>query len=248
MKLQGKIALITGSGSGIGRATALLFAREGADIVVNDINLAPAEETAEMVKQIGSRAIAVKADVSEEKEVSTMVDRAIKELGGIHILVNNAGTEGFGPLLECTVENWDRVMAVNLRGTFLCSKYAGKWMTSQNEGKIVNISSLAALRSPTNISPYAASKAGIVRLTSTMALEWAPSHIRVNCIIPGGINTPMSRAHGAPNPERIKLLIPLGRLGEPEDVAKVALFFASDDSDFVSGTALPVDGGETARF
>jgi NAD(P)-dependent dehydrogenase (short-subunit alcohol dehydrogenase family) len=248
MKLQGKVALITGSGSGIGRATALLFAREGADIVVNDINLSPAEETAAMVNQIGKKAIAVKADVSEEKEVSAMVDRAIKELGGIHILVNNAGTEGFGPLLDCTVENWDRVMAVNLRGTFLCSKYAVKWMSSHNEGRIVNISSLAALRCPTNISPYAASKAGIVRLTSTMALEWAPYHIRVNCIIPGGINTPMSRSHGPINPERIKMLIPLGRIGEPEDVAKVALFFACDDSDFVSGTALPVDGGETARF
>jgi NAD(P)-dependent dehydrogenase (short-subunit alcohol dehydrogenase family) len=248
MRLQGKTALITGSGSGIGRATALLFAREGADICVNDINLAGAQETVEMIKPLGRKAIAVKADVSEEKEVSAMVERMIKELGGVDILVNNAGMEGFGPIKDCTVENWDRVMAVNLRGNFLCAKHCGKWMIEHNHGKIVNVSSLAALRCPAGIIPYASAKAGIVRFTQTLALEWAPYHIYVNCIIPGGINTPMSRAHGPVNPERIKVLIPLGRIGEPEDVAKVALFYASEDSDFVSGTALPVDGGETARF
>jgi 3-oxoacyl-[acyl-carrier protein] reductase len=248
MRLEGKVALITGSGSGIGRATALLFAKEGADIAVNDINLAGAQETVEMIKPLGRKAIAVKADVSDEKEVGAMVERTIKELGGVDILVNNAGVEGFGPLIDCTVENWDRVMAVNLRGNFLCARYCGRWMIAHKHGKIVNISSLAALRAPAGIIPYAAAKAGIVRFSSMLALEWAPHNIYVNCIIPGGINTPMSRAHGPVNPERIKMLIPLGRIGEPEDVAKVALFYASSDSDFVSGTALPVDGGETARF
>jgi 3-oxoacyl-[acyl-carrier protein] reductase len=248
MRLEGKVALITGSGSGIGRATALLFAKEGADICVNDINLPGAQETVEMIKPLGRKAIAVKADVSEEKEVMAMMERTIKELGAIDILVNNAGMEGFGPIKDCTVENWDRVMAVNLRGNFLCAKHAGRWMIEHNHGKIVNVSSLAALRCPAGIIPYASAKAGIVRFTQTLALEWAPYHIYVNCIIPGGINTPMSRAHGPVDPNRIKVLIPLGRIGEPEDVAKVALFYASSDSDFVSGTALPVDGGETARF
>jgi NAD(P)-dependent dehydrogenase (short-subunit alcohol dehydrogenase family) len=248
MKLEGKVALITGAGSGIGRATALLFAKEGADIAVNDINLVSARETVEMIKPLGRKAIAVKADVAEEKEVSAMVDRTIKELGGVDILINNAGVEGFGPLQDCTVENWDRVMAVNLRGDFLCAKYAGRWMIAHNHGKIVNISSLAALRCPSGIIPYASSKAGIVRFSATLALEWAPYHINVNCIIPGGIDTPMNRAHGIPDPERIKMLIPLGRMGQPEDIAKVALFYSCDDSEFVSGTALPVDGGETARF
>jgi NAD(P)-dependent dehydrogenase (short-subunit alcohol dehydrogenase family) len=248
MRIEGKTALITGSGSGIGRATALLFSKEGAAIAVNDINLPGAQETVEMIKKQGGKAIAVKADVSEEKEVIAMVERTVKELGGVDILVNNAGMEGFGPIKDCTVENWDRVMAVNLRGNFLCAKHCGKWMMEHNHGKIVNVSSLAALRCPAGIIPYASAKAGIVRFTQTLALEWAPFHIYVNCIIPGGINTPMSRAHGPVNPERIKQLIPIGRIGEPEDVAKVALFYASSDSDFVSGTALPVDGGETARF
>jgi len=249
MKLEGKVALITGSGSGIGRATALYFAGEGADIVVNDVNLAGAEETAAEVKKLGRKAIAVKADVSEESQVKAMMERAIKEMGGINILMNIAGVEGFGPLLDTSVETWDRVQAVNLRGTFLCCKHAGRWMIdSKQGGKIINISSLACMRCPPNMVAYAASKAAIVRLTATLSLEWNPYGIYVNCIIPGGIDTPMSRAHGPANPDRIKMLIPLGRIGQPVDIAKVAFFLACDLSDYVSGIAIPVDGGETARF
>jgi 3-oxoacyl-[acyl-carrier protein] reductase len=216
---------------------------------VNDINLATAEATTDSIRQMGRKAITVQADVAEENEVVAMVDRTIKELGGIHILVNNAGIAGGGPALESTVENWDRVMAVILRGTYLCSREAGRWMASQNSGKIVNISSIAALRFRTNMSGYASAKAGVVNLTRALALEWAPYHIHVNCIIPGGINTPMSRAHAATfNAEKIKELIPLGRIGEPEDVAKAALFLVSDDASFITGAALPVDGGELTRF
>jgi 3-oxoacyl-[acyl-carrier protein] reductase len=249
MKLEGKVALITGAGSGIGQATALLFAREGAAIAVNDINLSSAERTADTIRQMGRKAIALKADVAEENEVDAMVERAIKELGGIHILVNNAGIGGGGPVLESSVETWDRVMAVILRGTYLCSRQVGRWMASQNTGKILNISSIAAIRFRSNMSAYASAKAGIINFTRALALEWAPHHINVNCIIPGGINTPMTRAHSAPfTAQQIQELIPLGRIGEPEDVAKVALFLVSDDASFITGAALPVDGGELTRY
>ena len=249
MKLEGKTALVTGAGSGIGRATAVLFAREGASVAVNDINLSSAEETAEMIRQTGRKAIAVKADVADENEVTKMVERTIKELGGVDILVNNAGIGGGGPVLESTVESWDRVNAVILRGSYLCSRQAGRWMAGRNSGKIVNISSIAALRFKANMSAYASAKAGIINFTRALALEWAPYHINVNCIIPGGIRTPMTEPLQATlTDEMIKELIPLGRMGEPDDIAKAALFLVSDDAAFITGAALAVDGGELTRY
>ena len=249
MKLAGKVALITGAGSGIGKATALLFAGEGADLAVNDINLPSAERTAAAIRKMGRKAIAVQADVAEENEVVAMVGRAIKELGGLQILVNNAGISKDGSALESSVADWDRVMAVILRGTYLCSREAGRWMARHNEGKIINISSIAALRCRTNMSAYASAKAGIINLTHALALEWAPYHINVNCIVPGGINTPMSAAHvGTLTPGQIRELIPLGRIGEPEDIARAALFLASEDASFITGVYLPVDGGELTRY
>jgi 3-oxoacyl-[acyl-carrier protein] reductase len=190
MKLEGKVALITGAGSGMGRATSLLFAREGADIAVNDINLPSAEKTAAEVRKLGRKAIAVKADVADEKEVVAMVNRTVKELGGLNILINNAGISDGGPVLELPVATWDRVNAVLLRGNFLCAREAGRWMAKHNGGKIVNISSIAAFRFRTNMSAYASAKAGIVNLTRALALELAPYHINVNCIVPGGIDSP----------------------------------------------------------
>lgn len=191
----------------------------------------------------------MKADVAVENEVGAMVERAIKELGGVNILVNNAGIGGGGPILGSSVETWDRVNAVILRGTYLCSRQAGRWMVSQNTGKILNISSIAALRFRANMSAYASAKAGIINFTRALALEWAPYHINVNCIIPGGINTPMTKARMATfTAEQIKELIPLGRMGEPDDIAKAALFLVSDDAAFITGAALPVDGGELTRY
>jgi NAD(P)-dependent dehydrogenase (short-subunit alcohol dehydrogenase family) len=248
MKLKGKVALVTGAGSGIGQATALLFAREGADVAVNDIDLASAEKTTESISRMGGKAITVRADISAEKEVIEMVHTTIGKLGGLHILVNNAGIGGGGPMLESSVETWDRVMAVDLRGSYLCSREAGRWMVAHNSGKIVNISSIAALRAQINMSPYAAAKTGIISLTRTLAQEWARYSINVNCIVPGGIDTPMSRGHSADlTPERIKQMIPLGRMGQPEDIARAALFLVSDDASFITGVYLPVDGGELTR-
>ena len=249
MRLDGKVALVTGAGSGIGKATALLFASEGSQVAVNDINATSAEQTAEAIKQLGKKAIALPADVADEKDVTIIVERTIKELGGIHILVNNAGIGGGGPVLESSTAAWDRVMAVNLRGTYLCSRQVGRWMVNRNAGKIVNISSIAAMRFRNNMSAYASAKAGVVNFTRALALEWAPYCINVNCIIPGGIRTPMTQDYLSKlRADQIKELIPLGRIGEPEDIAKAALFLVSDDASFITGATLAVDGGELTRY
>ena len=249
MKLEGKVALVTGAGSGIGQAIALLFAREGADIAVNDIELSSAEETADAVKKIGRRAIAVKADVAESDEVDAMVDRVISELGGVHILVNNAGIAVHGPLLEeQTPENWDRVVSVILRGTYLCSRRAGQWMVSHKTGKIINIASLAGILGSANLTGYGAGKAGVINLTRALAVDWGKHNINVNCVAPGVTNTPLTEralAHWF-NLEQITERIPLGRMGEPEDIAQAALFLASDDARHITGVTLPVDGGRLA--
>jgi len=251
MKLEGKVALVTGAGGGIGRATALLFAREGADIAVNDIDLSLAEETVEGVRQMGQRAIAIRADVAEAGEVDTMVDRVISELGGVHILVNNAGISSKeGPpgdtIEQESVERWDKVVNVILRGTYLCSRRAGRWMVSNNTGKIVSISSIAGIAGYPRIIAYGSAKAGIINMTRALAVEWGKYNVNVNCIAPAWVRTSMlenALKDGRITLEEIEKRTPLGRPAEPEEVAKAALFLASDDASFISGVTLPVDGG-----
>jgi len=246
MKLQGKVALVTGAGSGIGQAIALLFAKEGADIGVNDIDLLSAEHTVAAVKQIGRRAIAIKADVFEPDAVDAMVDRVINELGGVHILVNNAGVPLRGPMLEeQTVERWDRAVAVILRGTYLCSRRAGQWMSVHKTGKILNISSLAGIIGSPDHGGYGPAKAAVINLTRNLAVEWGKYNINVNCIAPGLINTPLTQRTIAREPAlaNISKGIPLGRMGETDDIAKAALFLVSDDANYITGATLPVDGG-----
>jgi NAD(P)-dependent dehydrogenase (short-subunit alcohol dehydrogenase family) len=249
MKLEGKVALVTGAGSGIGEAIALLFAGEGADIAVNDIDLPSAEKTAAAVRKTGRRAIAVKADVAEEKEVEAMVNRVIEEMGGVDILVNNAGISVHGPLLEKqTPEAWDRVVGVVLRGTYLCSRKAGRWMVDHKAGRIVNIASLAGTRATPEIAAYGAAKAGVIQLTRTLAVDWGRYGVRVNCIAPGIIDTPLTRRTLAvwETPEQLRRRIPIGEMGEAEDIARAALFLVSDDSRHITGINLPVDGGMAA--
>jgi NAD(P)-dependent dehydrogenase (short-subunit alcohol dehydrogenase family) len=246
MKLQGKVALVTGAGSGIGQAIALLFAKEGADIGVNDIDLLSAEHTVAAVKQIGRRAIAIKADVFEPDAVDAMVDRVINELGGVHILVNNAGVPLRGPMLEeQTVERWDRAVAVILRGTYLCSRRAGQWMSVHKTGKILNISSLAGIIGSPDHGGYGPAKAAVINLTRNLAVEWGKYNINVNCIAPGLINTPLTQRTIAREPAlaNISKGIPLGRMGETDDIAKAALFLVSDDANYITGATLSVDGG-----
>lgn len=249
MKLERKVALITGAGSGIGQAIALLFASEGADIAVNDVDLPSAQATAARVERVGRRAIVAQADVSNPGEVGAMVSKVISELGGVHILVNNAGIPEHGPLIEeQTVERWDRVVAVILRGTYLCTRRVGQWMAANGGGKIVNIASVAGVVGAPTMAGYGAAKAGVINLTRSLAADWGKYRINVNCIAPGVIDTPLTRRTIAAwyPPDEITRRIPLGRMGEAEEVAKAALFLASDDASYITGVTLPVDGGRLA--
>ena len=247
MKLSGKVALVTGSGSGIGRAIALLFAKEGASIAVNARHLETIEKTAEEIRQLGGRAIAIKADVSDADDVDMMVDRVVRELGGVHILVNNAGISGENvPITETSVEHWDRVVSINLRGTYLCSRRAGQWMVSNKTGKVLNIASMTGLVGFPMRSSYGPAKAGIINLTQVLAVEWAKYNINVNCIAPGFIITPLDDElfkSGKLNLELIEKRIPLGYRALPDDIAKTALFLVSNDARYITGVTLPVDGG-----
>jgi NAD(P)-dependent dehydrogenase (short-subunit alcohol dehydrogenase family) len=244
---EGKAALITGSGRGIGRAMALTFAKAGADICVNDVNPDAAEETAEEIRRLGRKAIAVKADVGDPDEVDAMVGRTIVELGGVHILVNNAGiVDQAVPTIESDVGRWDEVFRVIVRGTYLCCRSAGKWMVENRTGKVVNISSVAALTGLAPRPAYVPAKGAVIDLTHTLAVEWAPYGINVNCICPGFTLTPLSqeafRRAGA-DLAKVGQNVPMGRLAEPQDIADATLFLASEQARYICGAVLPVDGG-----
>jgi len=254
-KLDGRVALITGAGSGIGRATALLFAEEGAKIAVADCASEGGQETVELIKAAGGQAIFVAADVSKAVDVEMMVNITMDTFGRLDILFNNAGVGGLMiPTWDTTEEAWDSVIDINLKGVFLGSKYALPVMISQGGGVIINTASITAIVGAPGLPAYCASKGGVAQLTKTIALESAKHNIRVNCICPGMIQTAMSDspflADAADRQAHIQAFletIPLGRLGRPEDIAKTALFLASDDSSYMTGAALVVDGGRTAR-
>ncbi|OGK81374.1 MAG: hypothetical protein A2X52_07340 [Candidatus Rokubacteria bacterium GWC2_70_16] len=245
MEQQGKIALVTGAGQGIGRACAVGLAREGADVAINDLREERALAVAEEVRTLGRRAIAVTADVADEGQVQAMVTRIVAELGGLDILVNNAG---FGrPLLveDMSHAEWDRIVDVNLGGTFNCARAAIRPMRARGGGRIVNIASLAAKRmSYFGGADYTASKAGVLGFTRHLAFELARDRITVNAVCPGLTVTPL--AESAARPGELELLakrIPLGRLVLPEHIADAVLFYCSPRAEMVTGTSLDVDGG-----
>lgn len=243
MKLSGKVALVTGAAQGIGRAIALLLARNGADIVVSDINLEKAEETAKEIRAIGPKAVAVKVDVSNLSDVEHMVEGVLEELAKIDILVNNAGITRDKLLLRMTEEDWDAVLGVNLKGTFNCTKAVIRHMAKQRSGKIVNIASVVGEMGNAGQANYSASKAGVIGLTKTIAREYAPRGINVNAIAPGYIETPMTDALPEKAKEELRKLIPTERLGKPEDVAEAVLFLVSEASNYITGQVLNVNGG-----
>ena len=244
MKLKGKIALITGAGRGIGRAIALEFAKEGADIIINyNKSKEGAEEVKNEIEKIGQRAIIIKADVSKKEEVEEMVEKALDEFKGIDILVNNAGVISAAPLQELTEEDWNKIMDVNFKGVFLCSKIVSKIIMKQKSGKINNISSIyGSIFGAQYVMHYAASKAGVANMTKSLAQALAPN-IQVNSISPGNIDTEMTRHAGEDFIKKVIEKTPLKRLGKPEEIAKAAVFLASSDSDFITGLNLVVDGG-----
>jgi len=248
MRLKDKVAVVTGGGSGIGRGIALAFAREGADIVVADLNRSAAEETVAGVRAAGRRGLAVETDVSAADQVNAMVSGAHQAFGRIDVLANVAGIIHPASLLDTTLEQWDRTLAVNLRGNFLCLQAVARVMVAQGSGKIINVTSILGTTARPNRAAYCASKAGIIQLTRVAALELGPLGVHVNAIAPGSIETPMVKsAPAAPDVLARKIAaIPLRRRGEPEDLIGPAVFLASDESDYVTGTILTADGGLTA--
>jgi NAD(P)-dependent dehydrogenase (short-subunit alcohol dehydrogenase family) len=241
--LSGKVAVVTGAGRGIGAAIAGAFAEAKADIVVVDLNHDSAKETADRIVALGRRALAVSADVSVAPQVSRLFDKVRAEFGRLDILVNNAGIWFRRPFLEISDSEWDLVLATNLKGTFLCTQEAARIMMPQKHGCIINIASHAGLfYSRGQGVHYAASKAGIIQLTRVLAFELGPFQIRINAIAPGGINT------AASSPEsRDSVSNPVGRRGEPEDIAQTALFLASPMASFINGQTLVVNGGSIGQ-
>jgi 3-oxoacyl-[acyl-carrier protein] reductase len=243
LKLAGKVALVTGGAQGIGKAVALLLARNGADIVVSDINLEKAEETAKEVQTLGRKALATKVDVATLSDVEKMVEAILAQFGKVDILVNNAGIARDKLILRMTEEDWDAVLNINLKGTFNCTKAVVRHMSKQKSGKIVNIASVVGEMGNAGQGNYAASKAGVIGFTKTIAREFAQRGINVNAIAPGYIETPMTDALPDKVKEELKRLIPMDRLGKPEDVAEAVLFLVSESANYITGQVLNVNGG-----
>lgn len=244
MLLEGKVALVTGASRGIGKAIALLLAENGADVAVNFAgSTAAAEAVAAEIEKMGRKAILVQGDVSKTEVCAEMVDKVVKELGRIDILVNNAGITRDTLLLRMKEEDWDAVLNTNLKGVFNCTKAAVKYMAKQRSGAIVNISSVVALMGNAGQANYAAAKAGILGFTRSVAKEMAARGIRVNAVTPGFIKTDMTSVLSEKVVAAMEASIPLARLGEPEDIAKAVLFLVSDNSAYITGQTLHVDGG-----
>ncbi len=255
--MSGKVALVTGGASGIGRVTAQAFARAGARVVVTtDLNVQGAEETVRLIRDGGGEAIFVRCDVTKEKEVEALIARSVDTYGSVHCAFNNAGVGpdgrriGVFPVAECPENVWDRMIDVNLKGVWLCMKYEIRQMLREGRGAIVNTSSVGGLRPIPGFGPYAASKAGLIALTKTAALECAASGIRVNVICPGLtartlLSDNLSSAHPE-NKDDLVAAVPMKRMGEPEEVAEAVMWLCSDAASFITGHVMPIDGGLTA--
>ena len=249
--LENKVALVTGAGSGIGRASSLILAREGAKMVVSDIDASGAEETLSLIKERGGDGVFVHADVSKSNDVQELISRAVSTYGRLDCAYNNAGIEGYmsGRLHEYPEETWDRLVDINIKGVWLCLKYEIPLMLEQGGGAIVNTASVAGLVGARRLSAYIASKHAVVGLTKAAALEYAQDGIRVNAVCPGTIDTPMldRLIAGWKTDEDMNTRQPIGRMGTPAEVAETVAWLCSDAASLVTGIAMAVDGGQTAE-
>jgi NAD(P)-dependent dehydrogenase (short-subunit alcohol dehydrogenase family) len=251
VRFEDKVVVVTGGGSGIGRACAVNFAAEGAKVAVVDVNSEAAEAVVEQIESAGGQAIAVVADVSKAADAANIAQQTVARFGGIDCLVNNAGIQTYGTVVDTDEETWDRTLNINLKGVFLVSKYCIPEIAKRGGGAVVNMASVQGIRTQRNVAAYTATKGAILAMTRTMALDHAPQQIRVNAIAPGTVDTPM--LHWAANlfePDDPNALIdewralhPLGRVASSDEVAQVVLFLASEQASFVTGATIVVDGG-----
>jgi NAD(P)-dependent dehydrogenase (short-subunit alcohol dehydrogenase family) len=253
MRLEGKVAIVTGAAKGIGWGIATVFSKEGAKVAVVDWDEPAGARTADEIRKAGGDAIFIKCDVSNEDQVRAMIQKVVAQYGRIDVLVNNAGVGVYKSILDASSEDWDRCLGINLKGVFLCSKYALPHMQQVGKGAIVNISSVHSFATVNGVAPYAASKGGITALTRNMAIDYGPA-IRVNSIAPGWVLTPLiqsifdSYADPAAQQRAVEQRQVMKRIGRPEDIGHAAAFLASDEASFITGTQLYVDGGLTAQL
>lgn len=245
---ENKVVLVTGAASGIGRATAFAFAQEGAKVVVSDSQEEAGQKTVEEIKKNQGEAFFIKCDVSSEEEVKNLVTKTIEKYGRLDCAYNNAGIEGKpSSTIECTSEDWDKTVNIDLKGVWLCMKYEIPEMIKNGKGTIVNCSSIAGLVGFETIPAYVASKHGVIGLTQTAALEYARKNIRVNAVSPGAIHTPMLERFTQGEEEKMAEEAPMGRVGQPEEIADSVLWLCSDKSSYVTGQTIAVDGGWVAH-
>ena len=253
MRFEGKVAVVTGAATGIGRATALAFAREGASVALADVNAEAMKETAREIETSGGSGLAVLSDVSRGEDASRIASDAVEHFGGVDYLVASAGIQTYGTVVDTDEDTWDRTLAVNLKGVYLAAKYCIPEMIKRGGGAIVNVASVQGLQSQPNVAAYAASKGALIAMTRTMALDHAGDGIRVNSLCPGSINTPLLRfaadTYSPDDPlgaiDEWGKLHALGRVGKPEEMADVALFLVSDAASFMTGATVVADGGLT---